>query len=379
MADVTPRVLNRTLLARQHLLARLPADDSRADPVALTAHLLGLQAQEPLPPYLSVAARVDGFDPRDLSRALADRRVLRVLLMRGTIHTVTADDARLLRPLVQPFLDKVSRNSGASRPAAHVPLADLVAEGRALMGDGPVPVKALGAALAERFTDAPPSALVNRLREGAALVQVPPRGLWGRPGGVAYVTLESWLGEPDGAFDPGGADPGAEADARAAALADVVRRYLLAFGPATPADVTTWSGITGIRAVFDALGDELVPLRTDDGRTVWDVAGASLVDPTVPAPARFLGRYDNVWLSHAGRDRVTPPDARRRWMGSNGGVGSVVLVDGVMAGLWSTTAEGRVEVELFGRVDRAQQAELDAEVARVEALLAVPADEDAAA
>ncbi len=128
MADVTPQVLNRTLLARQHLLERLPADDPRADPVALTAHLLGLQAQEPLPPYLSGAARVDGFEPRDLSRALADRRVLRVLLMRGTIHTVTADDARLLRPLVQPFLDKVSRNSGASRPAAHVPLAELVAE-----------------------------------------------------------------------------------------------------------------------------------------------------------------------------------------------------------------------------------------------------------
>ncbi len=246
------------------------------------------------------------------------------------------------------------------------------------MSGGPVPVKALGTALAERFTDAPPSALVNRLREGAPLVQVPPRGLWGRPGGVAYVTLESWLGEPDGAFDLG-ADPAAEADVRAAGLAAVVRRYLAAFGPGTPADVTTWSGITGIRAVFDALGDELVPLRTDDGRTVWDLAEAALVDADVPAPVRFLGRYDNVWLSHAGRDRVTPPDARRRWMGSNGGVGSVVLVDGVMAGLWSTTAEGRVEVELFDRVSRAQQADLDAEAARVEALLAVPADEEAAA
>jgi hypothetical protein len=376
--DVTPRVLNRTLLARQHLLERLPAGDERADPVALTSHLLGLQAQEPLPPYLSVAARVDGFDPRDLSRALADRRVLRVLLMRGTIHTVTPDDARLLRVLVQPFLDKVSRNSALSRPAAHVPLAALVAAGRAVMKDGPVPVKALGAALAEQFADAPATALANRLRESAPLVQVPPRGLWGRPGGVAYVTLESWLGEPDGALDLR-SDTLPDGEPRAAALAGVVRRYLAAFGPGAPADVTTWSGITGVRAVFDALGDELVPLRTDDGRTVWDLADATLADPDVPAPARLLGRYDNVWLSHAGRDRVTPPDARRRWMGSNGGVGSVVLVDGVMAGLWSTTAQGRVEVELFDRVSRAQQGELDAEAGRVEALFAVSADEDAAA
>ncbi|GAA4852769.1 winged helix DNA-binding domain-containing protein [Luteimicrobium xylanilyticum] len=376
-ADVTPRVLNRTLLARQHLLERLPGGDPRADPVALTSHLLGLQAQEPLPPYLSLAARVDGFDPRDLSRALAERRVLRVLLMRGTIHTVTPDDARLLRVLVQPFLDKVSRNSAASRPAAHVPLDGLVASGRALMADGPVPVKGLGAALAGRF-DAPPSALVNRLREGAPLVQTPPRGLWGRPGGVAYVTLESWLGERDGTLDLR-SDTLPDGASRSEALAGVVRRYLAAFGPGTPADVTTWSGITGVRAVFDALGDELVALRTDDGRTVWDLAGVSLADSDAPAPARLLGRYDNVWLSHAGRDRVTPPDARRRWMGSNGGVGSAVLVDGFMAGLWSTTAQGRVEVELFDRVSRAQQAELDAEAARVEALLAVPADEDAAA
>lgn len=378
MADVTPRILNRTLLARQHLLERLPVDDERGRPVALTSHLLGLQAQEPLPPYLSVAARVDGFDPRDLSRALADRRVLRVLLMRGTIHTVTADDARLLRVLVQPFLDKVSRNSVPSRPAAHVPFADLLAAGQELMSSGPVPVRALGAALAERFPDAPPTALVNRLREGTPLVQAPPRGLWGQPGGVAYVTLESWLGEPDAVFDLRGEEL-ADDDARSGALAGVVRRYLAAFGPGTPADITTWSGITGIRAVFDSLGDELVPLRTDDGRTVWDLAGAALADPDAPAPARLLGRYDNVWLSHAGRDRVTPPDARRRWMGSNGGVGSVVLVDGVMAGLWSTTGQGGVEVELFDRVSRSERAELDAEVSRVEVLLAVPADEDVAA
>jgi hypothetical protein len=112
---------------------------------------------------------------------------------------------------------------------------------------------------------------------------------------------------------------------------------------------------------------------------VWDLAGAEFAEPDVPAPVRLLGRYDNVWLSHAGRDRVTPPDARRRWMGSNGGVGSVVLVDGVMTGLWSTTGEGRVEVELFDRVSRSERAELDVESARVEALLAVPADEDVAA
>ena len=85
---------------------------------------------------------------------------------------------------------------------------------------------------------------------------------------------------------------------------------------------------------------------------------------------RLLGRYDNVWLSHAQRDRVTPdPAKRKRWMGSNGGVAATVFVDGVLEGLWRTSASGTVDVELFRRLSRSEQAELDAEVAALETLL----------
>jgi len=117
---VSDRVLNRTLLQRQHLLAR-----SRTDPMAMIEHLLGLQAQEPLPPYLSLAARCEGFDPAAVSDALADRSAVRLLLMRGTIHLVTVRDARLLRPFVQKLLDKVARTSVPARPAAEVPADDV--------------------------------------------------------------------------------------------------------------------------------------------------------------------------------------------------------------------------------------------------------------
>jgi hypothetical protein len=358
---LTPRVLNRTLLQRQQLLARATVGPL-ADPVAMTEHLVGLQAQEPLPPYLSLAARIEGFDPLAFSAALANRRVLRLLLMRGTIHTVTPADAHLLRPLVQPMLDKVTRSSGQSRPAAHIPRDSLAAAGREVLEDGPLGVKALGLALAERFPDAPPTALANTLREMVPLVQVPPRGLWQTSGGIVYAPLEAWAGPP----------PEPEA-APGLALSEVVRRYLRAFGPASPADVTTWSGIIGVRAVLDALGDELVTYRTDDGRALVDLAGLPLADADAPAPVRLLGRYDNLWLSHAGRDRVTHDDDRRRWMGANGGVSNTVFVDGTLRGLWSRTSSGAVDVELFGQVTAAQAGELDDEVARVEALLAVPA------
>jgi hypothetical protein len=88
----------------------------------------------------------------------------------------------------------------------------------------------------------------------------------------------------------------------------------------------------------------------------------------VAAPVRLLGGYDNVWLSHADRLHVVPEDVRGRWMGANGGVGNTVFVDGFMAGLW-WNRDGRVELDEFRDLTRAQRAELDDEVDRVEALL----------
>jgi hypothetical protein len=186
---LTARVLNRTLLQRQHLLER-----TSMSPLAMTEHLVGLQAQEPLPPYLSLWSRIVDFDPLSLSRTLEERTAVRLLLMRGTIHLVTARDAGLLRTWVQPMLDKITRNSQTSRPAAHVPREALTAAARAALRDGPLAYKALGDALAGDFPDAPAGALANTARELIPLVQVPPRGLWQRPGGVVYQTLETWLG-----------------------------------------------------------------------------------------------------------------------------------------------------------------------------------------
>ncbi len=345
------RVLNRTLLQRQHLLSRttMPA-------LEMSEHLLGLQAQEPLPPYVSLWSRIAGFDPAPVSRALEQRACVRVLLMRGTIHLVTPRDALLLRPLVQPMLDKVTRTSAVSRPAAAVDRGELVRAARRAFEDGPVTFKRLGELLAESFPGVPGTALANTAREMLPLVQVPPRGLWKQPGGVVYETLETWLGTRT--------EPAPD-------VADVVRRYLRAYGPATPADVTAWSGITGMRAVFTALRDELRTYRDADGRELFDLEGLPLADEDTPAPVRLLGRYDNVWLSHDRRDRVTPdPAKRKRWMGTNGGVGATVFVDGELEGLWRRTEAGAVDVELFRPLTRVERRALDDEAAALETLLA---------
>ncbi len=340
--------LNRTLLARQHLL-----EPVAMDPLELTGHLLGLQAQATLPPYLSLRARLEDCDPQAFSQAIADRRIVRMLLMRGTVHAVSPGDAVSLRRFVQPGLDRVARTSAVSRAAADVSRPALLDCAREALADGPMAVGPLGARLAERFSGVPAEHLVNTLRETAPLVQVPPRGQWQRSGGVQYQLLDSWV--------PGLPGP--------APAADIARRYLRAFGPAAPADLTAWSGTAGMAGILAELGDELVRHRTESGREVLDLAGLPLVDPQTPAPVRLLGRYDNLWLAHAGRDRVTAPQARRRWMGANGGVGDTVFVDGWLQGLWRRTPSGSVDVQLFDRITRAQRRELDAEIAAVEQFL----------
>jgi hypothetical protein len=344
---LTRRDLNRTLLLRQHLLSR-----SAVPALGMVEHLVGLQAQENLSPYLSLAARLDGFDPEELSGALAGRAAVRLLTLRGTIHVLTPDDALALRPWVQPALDRQSNGSQTSRPARDVPVDDLVAACRRLLADGPLPVKRLGELLAEAFPGVPAEALAHKARERAPLVQVPPRGLWRQSGGVVYQTVETYLGRPAAPPD----------------VSDLVRRYLRAYGPATAADMTTWSRVTRLGPVFASLRDELVEVACDDGRTRYDVPGAPYADGEVPAPVRLLGGYDNVWLSHADRLHVVPEDVRGRWMGANGGVGNTVFVDGFMAGLW-WHRDSRIELDVFRDLTRGQRAELDDEVARVEDVL----------
>ncbi|CAN5224682.1 winged helix DNA-binding domain-containing protein [soil metagenome] len=341
------RDLNRTLLLRQHLLERIemPA-------LAMVEHLIGLQAQENLPPYLSLAARIDGFEPLELSDALERLDAVRFLTMRGTIHVLTPDDALALRPWVQPALDQQSRSNQMSRPAREVPVPELIASTRDLLADGPLPVKQLGEGLANRFPGVPTGALAHVARERVPMVQLPPRGLWKRSGGVVYQTVENHLGRATTEVD----------------VSELVRRYLRAFGPATPADMTTWSRVTRLGPVFTAMSDELVVVECEDGRTRYDVAGAPYLDGDAHAPVRLLGSYDNVWLSHADRALIVPENVRGQWMGTNGGICNTIFADGFMSGLWWWRA-GRVVTELFGRLSREQRRELDDEVDRVTALL----------
>jgi Winged helix DNA-binding domain len=345
---LTRRQLNRTLLRRQHLLHRVDGT-----PEGLARHLIGFQAQENLPPYLSLHARLTSFDPHAVTRGLDDRSLVRLLAMRGTIHLLTRDDALSLRRWTQVVQERELRSSQNVKDALGVDRDAFATAVSEVLDGPPLPQRELSARLAERFPDVPPAALGQLARVALPLAQVPPRGGWGASGGVVYQYVDRWVGEP--MHDPD--------------VDDVVRRYLAAYGPATAADVTAWSGVTRLGPVLAAM-DDLVRHEDENGKVLLDVADAPIEDEDAPAPPRLLGTYDNVWLSHAGRDRVTEPEKRTQWMGANGGVAMSLFVDGWLEGLWRQV-DGRVEIiGTFRDLTRRERADLDEEIARTETMLA---------
>ena len=305
------RALNRATLERQLLLRR-----ARMPTLHAVHHLVGMQAQVPLNPYHGLWSRLEGFQPAELAQLLLDRKVVRIVVMRGTIHLVTAEDCLVLRPLCQPVLDKELARHPEFGPALRdVDLGPPLEYARALLAEKPRTGTELRAAFAERFPDLDPAALTYACRNHLAFIQVPPRGVWGRSGPVTSTTAEAWLGRSVQSYP---------------SIDDVILRYLDAFGPASVADAGTWSRLTGLREVFERLRPRLRTFGDERGRELFDLPEAPRPAPDTPVPPRFLPEYDNVLLSHDDRSRFgSGPFAVA------GPVHGTVLVDGFLCGTWA--------------------------------------------
>lgn len=351
-AVLSRRALNRAMLERQLLLRRW-----QMTPLEAIEQLVGLQAQTPHTWYLGLWTRLEGFEPEGVAELLKNREVVRIALMRSTIHLVSADDCLALRPLVQPVIER-STNGNFGRYLAGLDQGELVAAGRELVEEQPRTFSELGRLLAEQWPDRDPAALAQAIRALVPLVQVPPRGVWGASGKAAHTSVEAWLGRSV-AVNP--------------SVAALVLRYLAAFGPASVRDIQTWSGLTRLREVTEELGPTLVSFRDEGGCELFDLPDAPRPDPDTPAPVRFLYDYDNLLLSHSDRSRVITHNLGRHGFIDDGPQPSAVLIDGFANATWIITRRrgaATLTIRPFTPLSAQDKAELTTEGARLLAFAA---------
>ncbi len=337
---LTLRELNRATLTRQLLLER-----KRRSPTSVIERLVGMQAQWPPAPYVGIWTRTTSFRREALERELAGASVVKATVMRMTLHLVTRRDYALLRAALSET-NYPDQSAVARRLASSV---------RAFAATGPVTHEEALAYLEREH------GLTGREARLAW------RGARVRAHVLHHHESALWRARPEGRFvaipEPDAHDP---TDARA----QILRRYLAAFGPASRRDIVAWSmmHVPEIRRALDRL-EPLIRFRDEQGRELLDVPGSPRPDAETPVPVRFLPKWDNVLLAFADRTRVLPEEYRKRVIGTNGDVAQTFLVDGLVAGTWRAE-DRRVVLDPFSPLPRSVRGELQDEAERLEAFLA---------
>jgi len=339
---LTRRDLNRATLARQLLLAR-----DKLSALDAIERLVAMQAQLAKPPFVGLWTRIARFEREDLRKLLASKRVVRATTLRATLHVMSARDYVRLRAALQPMLTAAMTGVLKARKET-LDLQQVIAAAQAFLAREPADFDAIRKHLVTVFPKTNDRVMGYAVRTQLPLVQVPTDDAWGFPGAATFTPAETWLGKPLGTDST---------------PHELVRRYLAAFGPATAADAQTWSGLPKLRDVFEGMRDELVSLRDDDGRELFDLAKAPRPGGDVPAPVRFLPVFDNLVLGHADSGRLIDDGHRAKVTTKNLQVKATVLVDGRVAGTWKVERKkvATVVVEAFGAIARRTKRELEEE------------------
>lgn len=348
MTDIlSVRALNRATLARQLLLTREPIPVTDA-----VERLLGMQAQEPKPPFLGLWTRVDGFQASDLNRALHDRSLVRATMMRATLHLMSGADYTAFRTAMQPMLDGALRVLGDR--AKGMDLTQVVPAARALLTAEARTFSEVRALLQEQFPDVSDRALGYAVRLCVPLVMVPTEDRWGFPRTSRFTPAEDWLGA---------------ALAPESATGELMLRYLAAYGPASAADAQTWSGLPATGDTLERLRPGLRVFTDDRGRELFDLPDAPRPSENAPAPARFLPEFDNLVLAHADRRRIIADAHRPSLTTKNLRVRSVFLWDGFAHGIWETEYKRKVATLRLRPFEPLPQVALDELTTEGESLL----------
>jgi hypothetical protein len=346
----TREALTYETMVRQGLSSRRPLPVSDA-----VRSVLALQAQEPAAPYLALWNRIEGFDADDLDRALAGGAIVKASLLRFTLHAVDATDVGWLRAAMRGR----ARDAGYHDALADMGLTaervdDVLERLSTAMADphGNAEIEQVLSELAPEADD--PARLWSALRVVGAFRNAPTTEPWSF--GRRPVFLPCMVATND----------------EFAATAELVRRYLTAFGPATVADMSQFTILkrSTLKAAIESMAD-VTAVAGPDGTSLVDVVGH---DPHPEAdvttlPPRLLGMWDSVLLAYADRTRLIPDEHRTHVIRRNGDVLPSVLVDGLVRGVWRASADA-IEVRALEPLDDATLDGLDREARDLRRFLA---------
>lgn len=346
----------------RHGLAEPAPADRLVEQVAV---MCGAHAQVMSAAELSIGLRVAGVTRTDIRAALwTDRRLVKTYGPRGTVHVLAATDLPIWIGAMSaahelPGFREGVRLSGDQLDRVIEAIGDALAERDLTIEElGEEVVARTGPWAGERvmpaFQDLWPrwrqaiGAAANR----GALCFGPNRGR-----NVTYASPRRWL-------------PDLEVLPEHTALAGVLRRYLFAYGPATRQQFGRWLGVsaTWVARCFDALGDEAEPVDLD-GIECWTVGAARDGSGNEPRGVRLLPYFDAYAVGCYPREKVFPGRAFERALtGGQAGNVPVVLVDGVVRGIWRQSRSGtklQIVLEPFTELTARHRREVDEQVARI--------------
>jgi hypothetical protein len=338
----TARQLNRATLDRQMLLRREPVDV-----VTAVDRIVAIQAQEPASPYIALWNRIEGFDPADLDEAFTSGAVRKASLMRLTLHTVTAADREVFHHAMLPAL-RASRLYDKRFKGMDITVeqADALLEHLLEFARTPRQKAEVEELLHSHVGDVGQPGVWWALRTYGGFVHAPTGGPWSFGLRPAYQSVAT------------------EPRERLECLAELLRRYLTGFGPATVLDMNQFSMLprTEIRQAL-----ELVDVVKDGDH--YDVPNRTIPDEDTPAPPRLMAMWDSTLLAYADRSRIIPEQYRKVVIRNNGDTLPTLLVDGHVAGVWRPTEDGSVEASAFHALSEDEWAGLAQEAAELRKLL----------
>jgi DNA glycosylase AlkZ-like len=374
---VTPKSTAPTSLTWSGVTARRMARNALTEPAIdlgpadIAGLLCGAHAQILSAAALSIGRRIAGATRADVQRALwEDRTLVKTFGPRGTVHLLATADLPMWTGAWSALPSSVPMHP---EPVRFTPQQadEVVAAIGDVLADSELTVDELTQAIVDRTGpwagERTMEAFQGRWPRWRQLTSTAAhRGMLcfgpNRGRNVTYTNPHRWL-------------PGFRPDDGDAALRALVTRYLHAYGPATPQHFARWLGIPPRRAVklFDGLAGDLERVRLN-GEPGWVIPGDTRTPQEPHRGIRLLPYFDAFVVAGQPRERLYPGAAAPRALTPAGQAGNypVLLVDGVVGGVWHQQRSGRklaVTVEPLAELTATQRRQLDDDVELVSAFM----------